>query len=205
MKFASAQAMPSDVIPPALQFVFGVLALLTVAPAVVPAEVLMARDEALVAAFPDADRRVARDVFLTTQQRQEIEQALQKKIESDLLTFYVGYAGDKLLGYALFDTHPVRTMHETLLTVFTPDGVIAATHLLAFHEPIEYRAPDRWLALFNGKTATDLASTREVAAIAGSTLTARAVSASIRRAMASYQVAIAPRRAAGDPDLTGMK
>lgn len=153
------------------------------------AKVFYARDEALRLAFPDADRVEVRDVFLTAAQRAAIEERAKSKLESDLLTLYVGHRGGAVLGYAVIDTHTVRTLPETFLVVLSPQGTVAATHLLAFYEPLEYSPPDRWLAQFHDAVlADDLRVGRGIAAITGSTLTSEAVTGGVRRALAIYEV-----------------
>jgi len=153
--------------------------------------VFHARDEALRLAFPDADRTEARDFFLTPGQRAEIEKRARAKLDTDLVTVYLGYRGASLVGYAVFDTHIVRTLPETFLVVLRPEGTVAAVHLLAFYEPLEYAPPERWLKNFSGKASSEeLELGRGIAAISGSTLTSRAVAAGVRRALAIYAVLI---------------
>jgi hypothetical protein len=108
------------------------------------------------------------------------------------LTVYVGYAAGGLLGYAIFDTHVVRTLPETFLTVLTPEGRIAATYVIAFHEPVEYLPSERWLRQVEGKTLTDdLQVGRGIAAITGSTISSHAVMGGVRRALAIHSVLLA--------------
>lgn len=159
-----------------------------------PAVVFHSREAALKLAFPEADRAEARDFFLTAAQRTEIEAAARSKVESDLVTVHVGHRGDELLGYAIFDTHIVRTLPETFLIVIAPDGAIRATHVLAFHEPLDYLPGERWLAQFAGRRAADeLRLGRGIDGITGSTLTAQAVSDAIRRALALHAVLLQGR------------
>jgi hypothetical protein len=161
-------------------------------PAPGAAIVFYARDEALRLAFPDADRAEPRDFFLTPEQRSEIETRAKAPLESNLLTVYVGHQQGTVVGYAIFDTHVVRTLPETFLIVLTPDGTVAATHVLAFYEPPEYLPGEHWLEQFVGKgAADDLHIGRGIAAITGSTLSSRAVAGGIRRALAIYAVLLA--------------
>jgi hypothetical protein len=154
-----------------------------------PAKVFYAKDEALHLAFPDAERVEARDLFLTPEQRAAIEERARSKLDSDLLTVYVGRRGDAVQGYAVLDTHTVRTLPETFLIVLSPGGTVSATHLLAFYEPLEYSPPARWLKQFDDATLTDeLRIGRGIVAITGSTLTSEAVTGSVRRALAIYDV-----------------
>lgn len=167
---------------------------LTLCASAAAAKVFYAKDEALRLAFPEADKVESRDVFLTTEQRTAIEEKAKSKLDSDLLTIYVGQRGGQVQGYAMLDTHTVRTLPETFLVVLTPDGKVAATHLLAFYEPLEYSPPGRWLEQFHDATLTDdLRVGRGVVAITGSTLTSEAVTGGIRRALAIYDVVLKGR------------
>jgi hypothetical protein len=169
----------------------GVLLLLA---ATAGATVYHSRDEALKLAFPDAERVEPKDFFLTAAQRAAIEEQAKGTLDSDLLTVYVGYRGGQPSGYALFDTHVVRTLPETFMVVVSPDGHVVATHLLAFYEPAEFAPSDRWLAQFEGRTEPDeLRVGRGIAGITGSTLTAEAVSGGMRRALAIYAVLLKGR------------
>jgi len=153
------------------------------------AKVYYAKDEALKLAFPDAERIETRDIFLTPEQRTQIEERAKSKIDSDLLTVYVGWRAGAVQGYAILDTHTVRTLPETFMIVISPQGKVTATHLLAFYEPTEYSPSVRWLEQFHDATLTDdLRIGRGIVAITGSTLTSEAVTGSVRRALAIYDV-----------------
>ena len=91
-------------------------------PAITVAKVFYAKDEALHLAFPDAERVEPRDFFLTAAQRTAIEGLAKSKLDSDLLTIYVGTRAGAVQGYALLDTHNVRTLPETFLVVLSPQG-----------------------------------------------------------------------------------
>jgi hypothetical protein len=159
------------------------------------ATVFHARSELMKLAFPDADRTQARDFFLDGRQRAAIEELAHAPLDSDLVTVYEGRAGETLLGYAIVDTHLVRTLPETLLIVLTPEGALAATHVAAFHEPTEYLPQERWRKnLVGRRLSEDLRVGRGVAAITGATLSSRAVVASVRRALAIYAVLIGGER-----------
>lgn len=163
-------------------------------PEALRATVFHSREEALRVAFPQADRTAPRDFFLTPEQRSDIEHRAKAPLESNLITVYVGYRGEQLIGYAILDTHVVRTLPETFLVVLTPDGAVAATHVLAFYEPLEYLPGARWLAQLERKRLDDdLQIGRGLAAITGSTLSSRAVTAGVRRALAIHAVLLGGR------------
>ncbi len=160
-------------------------------PTVARAKVFYSKQEALALAFPDAERVETRTFFLTEEQVQQAATLATAPIDSKLVTFYVGHKDGQPLGYALIDTNVVRTLPETFLIVLSPAGVVQKLFVLAFYEPEEYLPPERWLRQFEQKTLSpDLQLRRDIHGIAGSTLSARAVTSGVRRALALFQVLI---------------
>ena len=154
--------------------------------------VLFGKKEALEAAFPDADRVEKVTHFLTEEQVARVRELSGAEVKDKLVTWHAGHKGDAIQGYAYFETHNVRTLPETLLVVVTPAGQVQNVLLLAFYEPPEYEPGKRWLQQFDAKKlGPDLRVTREIHGITGATLTARAVTGGVRRALALFQVLIA--------------
>lgn len=160
-------------------------------PTVAQAKVFHSKQEALALAFPDAERVETRTFFLTEEQVQQAATLATAPIDSKLVTFYVGHKDGQPLGYALIDTNVVRTLPETFLILLSPAGIVQKLFVLAFYEPEEYLPPERWLRQFEQKTLSpDLQLRRDIHGIAGSTLSARAVTSGVRRALALFQVLI---------------
>ncbi len=165
--------------------------LLLLSSAAARAEVYHSKESALGLAFPQADRTESRTLTLTAEQVTAIEAQAGPRPESRLVNVYEGWEGDKLLGYAFIETHNVRSLPETILVVLDPQGDSRAVHLLAFHEPPEYEPTEKWLAQFAERSLDDeLALRRGVRGMAGSTLTAQAITGAVRRLMAVLQVAV---------------
>jgi len=155
------------------------------------AKAFYSKTEALALAFPDADTVENRTFLLTEEQVQRVTTLAATPVESKLVTFYTGQKSTEVLGYALIDTHIVRTLPETFLIVLSPNGGVRKLHVLAFYEPQEYLPSERWLRQFEQKPLTpDLRLQRDIHGIAGATLSARAVTSSVRRALALFQVLI---------------
>ncbi len=167
-------------------------ALLLSAPAAT-ADVYMSKKEGLASAFPDADG-IERDTFLLTDaQVTTVEKLAGSAPSSRIVTFHRGMRGGEVQGFAFVDIHEVRTLPEALMVVLTPTGEIRMVRLLAFHEPEEYKAPDRWLEQFEGKSLSPgLRLKREIHGITGATLTSVAVTRSVRRALALYRILLRP-------------
>lgn len=142
----------------------------------------MPQKDALALAFPSGapERRTA---FLTEEQAAAAERLARAKLGSRIWTYYV--AGSTT---AYFESHPVRTMDETVMVVLR-DGKVAFVEVLAFSEPPDYLASSRWLAQFGNRALDDeLALRRGLRGITGATLTAEAVTRSVRRVLAVHEV-----------------
>ena len=160
------------------------------------AKVYLSRKEALVWAFPDA-RVAERTVVLTEAQARAVESHAAARLDSRIAKLYTATRGGAVVGYAVIDIHDVRTLPEALLVVMTPAGAVRSVRVLAFYEPPEYLAPERWLRQFEqGRLETGLNLGGAIHGIAGSTLSARAVSAGVRRALALHRVLVVEPEAA---------
>ena len=169
-----------------------VCAALLGAAAPVQAKVFLGRNDALAWAFPAADHVEDATQILSLREVTAVETLGGGVRESRLVTVYTGYRGKSLLGYALIDIHNVRTHPEAFLIVLSPRGEVVRLRVLAFHEPLEYLPPERWLEQFPGaKGDARMRVGHDVHGIAGSTLTAQAVTGGIRRAIALYRVLLA--------------
>jgi hypothetical protein len=167
-------------------------ALLLGAAAPATAVVFHSQEEALALAFPDAERVSSRVHILSEEEVHRVERLSRAPLESKLAKLYTGWRGEEVLGYAYIDVHTVRTLPEALLIVLAPDGSVRSVRTLAFHEPLDYLPTEPWYRQFEG------AKPGEVQGILGATLTSRAVTDSVRRTQALYQVLIRGRRPDGD-------
>jgi len=167
--------------------------------AVTPARagVFASKDEALRAAFPDADRIEQKSFVLTAAQAKGVEALAQAPLERQIWTLYSAFRGDERLGSAVIDVRNVRTLPEALLVVIDLDGAVRSLRILAFHEPNEYQPSARWLGQMDGKRlGPELHLKREIHTISGATLSSQAVTRSVRTALALYQVLLATENAA---------
>jgi hypothetical protein len=157
------------------------------------ATVFLAKDEALALAFPGAERIEERVFILTDAQKAEVERQARAPLESQLWAIHVGWKGTEVLGYAVIDSHVVRTMPETFMVVIDPKGTLRRVDVLAFHEPPEYLPTARWIEQFSGRGLDDdLKLGAGVQGITGATLSAQAMTAGVRRALALFTVLVQP-------------
>jgi hypothetical protein len=148
------------------------------------AGVILTEKAALERAFPgQAPER--RTLYLTEQQTTAVQKAARSKLPSPVVTVWEARKGGAVTGRAYLDTHVVRTMPETVMTVAEPDGRLRMALVLQFNEPSDYLPRDRWLALMSGKALDDdLWPGRGVHRVTGATLTAQALTEAVRRCLA---------------------
>ena len=177
-----------------------ILALVGVAAVTAPssAGVYHSRESALELAFGAGATVASRELFLSQAEQDAAGERAGAAIPTRLIQRYEGRAGYALLGHAYFETHQVRTLPETLMIVVAPDGTVAAVHVLAFHEPEAYLPHQGFLDQYVGHPLSSELSLRTgIQGIAGSTFTANAVTAAVRRVLAVHQV-LAERSQGGD-------
>jgi hypothetical protein len=148
------------------------------------AEVLLTEKAALARAFPgqDVERRT---LYLKPEQVAAVEKAARSRLPSAVVTAFEARRGGAMTGRAVLDTHVVRTMPETVLTVVEPDGRLRMALVLQFAEPPDYLPRDGWLKTLEGRKLDDeLWPGRGVRRVAGSTLTVQALTEAVRRSLA---------------------
>lgn len=160
------------------------------------AGVFHSKESALRLAFGEVDSIQTRQIVLDDVAVARIRTLARAELPSRLVSVHVGYRAGAVVGTAFIETHRIRSLPETLLVVVGPDGRNRGVHLLAFHEPPEYQPTIAWLGQFEARPLDDdLALRHGIAGIAGSTLTATAVTACVRRVMAIHEVCLAPAAA----------
>lgn len=167
----------------------GILAALAAAPGPSDAKLLRTRDEALRAVFGDGVLLVSRTAFLTPGQADAVRQAARAPFDAARVTYWEARRGDAVVGRAYLDTHAVRSLTETVLVAVDPGGAVRAVEILAFHEPADYLPPSRWLHTLASKSLADpLRPGQDVDGISGATLSVRASTDAVRRALALERV-----------------
>lgn len=173
-------------------------------------KLFMTQDEALAKAFPQGSRIERKTLFLNPSQVKAIEDASKTRLESTLVTYYVGLdAQGNRMGTAFFDTRVVRTMPMTTMTLVRPDGTIGFIEVLSFYEPEDYLPRPRWLELFTGKPLSDrLRTRRDIPNVTGATITCQAMTDGARQTLALHSLTMGsdPYVEKGpDPDFAGRR
>lgn len=164
------------------------------APSAAPAGVYKTQKQALAEAFPGGGVE-RKTVFLTVEQAQAVEKRARARLESKVVSYYVGLdARGNPAGTAYFETHVVRTMPETVLILVDREGKLRRVEILAFHEPADYKLRDGWLERLPGKDLeADLTPGRGLVRVTGATLSAEALAAAVRRTLALHELVTGAR------------
>ena len=80
--------------------VIGISVLLLISIQAGHAKVIKTQQQALQEAFPNSDSIDRKTLFLTEKQVNQIQKLAKAKLESKIVTFYVGKKADSLMGYA---------------------------------------------------------------------------------------------------------
>jgi len=153
------------------------------------AKVFYSRNEALELAFPDAEEVASNTFILDDEQVARIEFLAKCDLDSKLVKIYTGKRDGKVIGYALIDIHNVRTLPEAFMVVLNPEGEVRSLRVLAFHEPLEYKPTNRWYQQFDNRSIeAPLRVGGDIHGVVGATLSTRATTRGVRRALAYYEV-----------------
>ena len=152
--------------------------------------------QALEEAFPKPATVERRTLYLDWEQVRRAADLAGAPVDARVVPYYVGTIADRVLGYAYFDTHLVRTLPETILILVGPDARIARIDILSFDEPEDYLPSRRWLEQFPGRDLDGLGTRQGLHALTGATLSSRAVTQAARRILALHRLFVSP--AAGD-------
>jgi Na+-translocating ferredoxin:NAD+ oxidoreductase subunit G len=148
----------------------------------------MTQPQALASAFPSGARVVRQTHFLTAAQLAAARKESGLPFGDQMIVRYVGTQGDRVVGYAYFDTHRVRTLAETVMVVVRPDGHVDRVDILSFDEPSEYQPKSRWLEQLRGrKLDDDLSMKRSIRPISGASLSGRAIVNASRKVLALHR------------------
>ncbi len=168
------------------------LMMMVAVPAAALGAEFLAFDEAIRLAFPDSGKVERFRPEVTAEQQQLILDRSHSRAEAKLGGIYVGHSAGAIDGIAFIDHVIGRTEFITWLCVLTPTGVVRRIEVMAYREPYGGEIRDRtFLAQFEGKDATSpLRAGREIANIAGATLSVHALTDRLRFLLAFHAVAI---------------
>jgi hypothetical protein len=167
---------------------------LSLSVAIVPAgaRVYLSVEQALESAFPKPANVERRTLYLDETQARRAAELSGAPVEARVVPYYVGVVDGRVVGYAYFDTHLVRTLPETVLVLVSPDGTLKRIDILSFDEPEDYLPTGRWLEQFPGRSLQNLGARQGLRTLTGATLSSRAVIQAAKRVLALHRLFVAP-------------
>ena len=155
------------------------------------AKVYSTKAEALERAFPDAVEVERKNIFLTEDNIVRIEESSKSAVESKLFTYYRAVGDEGVIGYAVIQSHVVRTKSVVYMAIINVVGEVVRVDVLAFYEPEEYLPSKRWLGQFIGKKLNErLWINRDIQAISGATISSYTMTREIRKALAIIEIMV---------------
>ena len=202
---AANATAPARRTTPGLRPGLAVVALLGCLAPPAAARVLLTQAQALELAFPGCEVQ-RQTLYLTAGQVARAGELAGEPLRSALVHAYAARCGGRPAGTAYFDTHPVRTLPETVMVVVDEQGRSARVEVLSFQEPPDYLPREGWYAQFRGRPLDDeLRLRRAVRPVTGATLTACATTDAVRRVLAIDRVAREARAAQPQPAPAGAR
>ena len=149
----------------------------------------MTQQQALASAFPAGTTVSRQAFFLKPDQVAAARKESGVDFKDQMIVRYTGTANGRVVGYAYFDTHVVRTLPETVMIVVRPDGKVDRVEILSFNEPQDYLPKERWMDQLEGrKLDDDLSLKRSIRPISGASLSGRAIVNASRKILALHKV-----------------
>ena len=149
----------------------------------------MTQQQALANAFPAGTTVSRQAFFLKPDQVAAARKESGVDFKDQMIVRYTGTANGRVVGYAYFDTHVVRTLPETVMIVVRPDGKVDRVEILSFNEPQDYLPKERWMDQLEGrKLDDDLSLKRSIRPISGASLSGRAIVNASRKILALHKV-----------------
>lgn len=150
-------------------------------------QVYLTKKRALEIAFPGAEKIDKERRWLTEEQKQAIEKIALMKIGENRFSYYVGKKSGKATGYMVIDHIIGKSFPITFMTVLNVDGTVRDVEVMVYREPRgwEVRYPSFMSQFFGRNARSDF---REINSITGATLSVRAITKGVKKAVAAYQV-----------------
>ncbi len=151
------------------------------------AKVIQTPEAVVASQWPTAVLR-PQTIYLTEPEADAIGDQAGTPLDSRVIHVQQVVVDGQEVATLYFDRHKVRTLPETLVIAVSPEGKVLWVEVLVFQEPQNYLPRPGWLKLFAGHTdPKELTYRKNIDGITGATLTGRAVTNAVKRALAIHQ------------------
>lgn len=127
---------------------------------------------------------------LSAQQKMDLEKQGEIKITKNEWSFTVARSGQKIKGYALVDNEIGKTDPITFMTGISPTGEVLEVEILVYRESYGSEVKNKnFRNQFKNKTVQDpLKLGKDISNITGATLSSRAVTRGVKRALSLWNI-----------------
>jgi Na+-translocating ferredoxin:NAD+ oxidoreductase RnfG subunit len=141
-------------------------------------------------AFPASETVRSSVLRLTSREHEEIAKECGARWPSDSLMVLLPANGDSILGYAILDDVRGKDQLITYVVAVTAELVVNSLEIVTYREPYgEEVKHETWQRQFYGKKAGDpMRVGREIRNISGATISVRAVTAGVTRALCTLRL-----------------
>lgn len=149
----------------------------------------MTQEEALHWALPDAENIKIEKHELSKDRKIVVEEQIGWKLKENQFTFYAGYSAGKITGYAFIDEEIGRYQPITFVVALTPEGKVRDFEIMVYRETIGNQIKGRkFLSQFQGRdVSSPMRLGQDVDSITGATLSARAATRVVKKAVVLFQ------------------
>lgn len=150
----------------------------------------MTQEEALRWALPGAEEIVAQEHELEPRRKKEVERKVGWQLKDTRFTFYEGRSNGKVVGYAFIDHEIGKHQPITFVVALDTEGKVRDVDVMIYRESIGGEIKGRrFLDQFHGRDASSpLKLGKDVDSITGATLSARATTRAVRKAIVLFDV-----------------
>ena len=157
-------------------------------------DVYLTLEEAPKAVFPEADSFERKDVEVNDTIRRQMKELIGRLKPTIWEPFYISFIASKqeeVIGYAVICEEIGKHRPITFIVAAYPNGSVKDVALMMYREPVgeevRYRA---FLKQFDGKSLENpIFPRRDIKNVTGATLSVRAMSRGVRKALAFIQLA----------------
>lgn len=127
-------------------------------------------------------------IYLSKEELEKASSLSELKIDTGIVMSFLVQCEKEMI-HAYIDSQIVRTHTQSML-IAVKNQSIERIRTLNFQEPVEYKAPKKWLDLFKSKILNrELHLKKSIDVVSGATLTSKSTVISARRILAIDKVA----------------
>ena len=113
------------------------------------AKVLISPLDAMLETYSQSAIIKKKNVILTKGKAKLVQKKAKAKLKSKIFKYFIAKVDKKVVGYGILVSRKVRSKNAVIMYMIDINGVIKNVKVIAFNEPLEFIASDKWLTQFN--------------------------------------------------------